>query len=50
MVVIFDETLTGGEMLMSLYEWVVPGRVRFEQPSDNTESRVPDIIHVRKSS
>ena len=49
MMVDFDETLTGGEMLMSLREWVVPWRVPFTQSSDKSRSRVLDMVLVRKA-
>ena len=34
MVVGFDETITGGEVLMTIREWVMPWRVPFTQSSD----------------
>jgi hypothetical protein len=57
MVVGFDETLTGGEMLMTLCEWVVPWRVPLTRSSDKTRiegtgyhSREEALTGVRKAS
>lgn len=57
MVVGSDETLTGGEMLMTVCEWVVPWRVPLTQSSDKTriegtgyQSREEVLTGVRGAS